>query len=166
MRLVCKELTPDEWLRLRDVRLASLLESPNAFGANHQTESKLDESGWRDLLNKKSFFVVSTEGKDVAMMSVESLEGDFGATCWIGGCWSHPKFRGIGAMKVMFAHMDLQAKTRGWEVQGLGVWIDNFSAIAAYEKLGFRKMGEPQNSTRIPGKLYQPMIRTALKVKG
>lgn len=161
LQLICEELTPDQWMRVRDVRLASLLDSPGAYGANFDAESKFDEEMWRDLFNKLSFLVTSTDGKDIAVMSVESLDGDFGATCWVGGCWSDPKFRGIGAMKTMFSFMDLQSQTRGWGVQGLGVWTDNFSAIAAYEKLGFTKMGEPQESTRVPGKLYQRMIRQA-----
>ena len=159
LKLICEELAPDQWMRVRDVRLASLLDSPGAFGANYEVESKFDESEWKSLLNKLSFLVVSVEGTDIAVMSVESLDGDFDATCWVGGCWSDPKFRGIGAMTTMFSYMDSHAQTRGWQVQGLGVWIDNFSAIAAYEKLGFSKMGEPQNSTRVPGKLYQRMIR-------
>jgi len=53
----------------------------------------------------------------------------------------------------------LDAQDRDWKIQGLGVWIDNYSAIAAYEKLGFVKMGEDTPSTRQPGKFYQRMIR-------
>jgi RimJ/RimL family protein N-acetyltransferase len=91
------------------------------------------------------------------MMYIEVLNGDFGATCWIGGCWSNPLFRGKGLMRAMFHFIDHQDKD--WKVQGLGVWTDNFSAIAAYEKLGFVKMGEDTESTRKPGKFYQRMIR-------
>ena len=53
----------------------------------------------------------------------------------------------------------VDAQDRDWKVQGLGVWIDNYSAIAAYEKLGFEKMGEDTPSTRQPGKFHQRMIR-------
>jgi GNAT superfamily N-acetyltransferase len=91
------------------------------------------------------------------MLSVEVLNGDFGATCWIGGCWSDPRFRGKGLMRAMFAYIDEQEKD--WKIQGLGVFTDNYSAIAAYEKLGFVKMGDDTASTRQPGKFYQRMIR-------
>jgi hypothetical protein len=37
--------------------------------------------------------------------------------------------------------------------------MDNYSAIAAYEKLGFVAMGDPQESTKKPGKFYTRMIR-------
>jgi RimJ/RimL family protein N-acetyltransferase len=42
------------------------------------------------------------------------------------------------------------------------VWIDNEIAITAYEKLGFEKMGEKQESTRKPGMYYQRMLRKTL----
>jgi len=60
-------------------------------------------------------------------------------------------------MRAMFTYIDEQDKD--WKVQGLGVWTDNFSAIATYENLGFVKMGEDMASTRKPGKFYQRMIR-------
>jgi ribosomal protein S18 acetylase RimI-like enzyme len=59
----------------------------------------------------------------------------------------------------MFEYVDQHVNTRDWSKQALGVWIDNYSAITAYEKLGFVAMGEPQESTRKPGKFYQRMIR-------
>jgi len=106
---------------------------------------------------KLDFLIASIDGIDAAVMSVEKLEGDFGATCWIGGCWSDPAYRGKGLLRAMMNFVDKQDK--GWQVQGLGVWIDNYSAIAAYEKLGFVKMGEDTPSTRQPGKFHQRMIR-------
>ena len=96
------------------------------------------------------------------IMYVENLEGDFGATSWVGGCWTDPKFRGAGLMRAMFNFLDHNALERGWLVQGLGVWTDNDSAIAAYEKLGFVEMGGPQPSSRQPGKFYQRMIRKTI----
>ena len=94
------------------------------------------------------------------MMFIEVLDGDFGATCWIGGCWSNPEFRGKGLLSSMFRFIDQQDKD--WKVQGLGVWTDNYNAIAAYEKLGFVKMGEDTASSRQPGKFYQRMIRKSI----
>jgi hypothetical protein len=60
-------------------------------------------------------------------------------------------------MRSLFTFIDQQEKD--WKIQGLGVWTDNFSAIAAYEKLGFVKMGDDTASTRQPGKFFQRMIR-------
>ena len=157
--VLCHELSPDEWSRLREIRLASLLESPEAFGSSYEREIAFTEKQWRELFNLNSYLVASIDGKDIAIMFLEKLRGDFGATCWVGGCWSNPQYRGIGALRSMFDYVDSVKDQRGWQIQGLGVFIVNESAIAAYERLGFKAMGEVQESTRRPGNFYQRMIR-------
>ena len=154
---VVELLTPDQWQRLRAIRLKALTESGHAFGGTFETESAEDEATWRLKFEKNDFLIASVDGVDAAMLYIEVLKGDFGATCWIGGCWSDPQFRGKGLMRALFTFIDEQEKD--WKVQGLGVWTDNFSAIAAYEKLGFVKMGDDTESTRKPGLFYQRMIR-------
>jgi GNAT superfamily N-acetyltransferase len=158
--VVVELLAPDEWQRLRSIRLEALTDSGHAFGGTYEAESAEDESTWRLKFEKNDFLIASVNGKDAAMLYIEILKGDFGATCWIGGCWSNPKFRGKGLMRALFTYIDRQDKD--WKIQGLGVWTDNFSAIAAYEKLGFVKMGDDTASTRQPGKFFQRMIRKSV----
>jgi GNAT superfamily N-acetyltransferase len=157
---VVELLTPDQWQRVRAIRLRALEESGYAFGGTFEVESAEDEAMWRLKFEKNDFLIASVAGVDAAILYIEVLKGDFGATCWIGGCWSDPEYRGKGLMRAMFTYIDEQDKD--WKVQGLGVWTDNFSAIAAYEKLGFVKMGDDTASTRQPGKFYQRMIRKSL----
>jgi RimJ/RimL family protein N-acetyltransferase len=155
--VIVEIIHPDDWFRLRAIRLKSLQVNPEAFGGTYEIESAETESEWRKKFEKLDFLIASIDGRDAALMSVEELDGDFGATCWIGGCWSDPAYRGKGLLRAMMNFVDQQDS--GWQVQGLGVWIDNYSAIAAYEKLGFVKMGEDTPSTRQPGKFHQRMIR-------
>jgi RimJ/RimL family protein N-acetyltransferase len=158
--VIVEIIHPDDWFRLRAIRLKSLQVNPEAFGGTHEIESAETESEWRKKFEKLDFLIASIDGRDAALMSVEELDGDFGATCWIGGCWSDPAYRGKGLLRAMMNFVDQQDS--GWQVQGLGVWIDNYSAIAAYEKLGFVKMGEDTPSTRQPGKFHQRMIRKSV----
>jgi len=155
-------LTADEWQRAKELRLASLRESAHAFGGNLETESAQPEADWRAKFEKLSYLVTKVDGVDAAIMTVENLAGDFDATAWVGGCWTSPDFRGQGALRALFDFVDKSAVEKGWKRHGLGVWEDNYSAIAAYEKLGFVAMGEPQPSSRVPGKFYIRMIRDAV----
>ena len=150
-------LTPKEWERLREIRIRALIENPEAFGANLVEVKAQSKEVWLKLFEKEDYLIASVNGVDVGMLYIEVLNGDHGATCWIGGCWSDPAYRGKGLLRAMMNFVDQQDS--GWQVQGLGVWIDNYSAIAAYEKLGFVKMGEDTPSTRQPGKFHQRMIR-------
>jgi ribosomal protein S18 acetylase RimI-like enzyme len=62
----------------------------------------------------------------------------------------------------MMKYVDEHAHDKGWQRHGLGVWVDNHPAIAAYERLGFVTMGEPTLSNRIANKFYIRMIRDAV----
>jgi RimJ/RimL family protein N-acetyltransferase len=152
-------LTADQWARARELRLASLRDSAHAFGGNLETESAQSESEWRAKFENLNYVVASVDGIDSAIMTVENLKGDFGATAWVGGCWSSPKYRGVGLLKAMMKLVDEHAQEKGWQRQGLGVWEDNYLAIVAYKKLGFVAMGGPQLSTRVANKFYIRMIR-------
>ncbi len=155
-------LTADDWQRYRDIRLRSLEINPEAFGGKHEVESLWSEDQWREQLQKFSPVVASRNGTDIAAMTIEVLEGDHGATCWIGGCWSDPGARGSGAFRALFNFVDQEADARGWNRQGLGVWRHNDSAIAAYKALGFDFAGEPMPSSSRPGLFYIHMIRDSL----
>ena len=154
-------LTAEQWARAKELRLASLRDSAHAFGGNLETESALSESEWRANFEKLNYIVASVDGVDSAIMTVENLKGDFGATAWVGGCWSSPEYRGVGLLRAMMKFVDEHAQEKGWQRQGLGVWEDNYPAIAAYEKLAFVAMGEPKLSTRVANKFYIRMIRDA-----
>jgi GNAT superfamily N-acetyltransferase len=161
--LSVEELSPDDWQRLRDIRLAALRSDSHAFGGNLEAESAMTENEWRAKFEIFTGLVAMLDGVDIGFMSVENLAGDFGSTCWVGSCWVDPEFRKLGALRSLFQYVDDHAIERDWAIQGLGVWVDNYSAIAAYEKLGFVMMGEKQESTRKPGLYYQRMLRNVTK---
>jgi len=148
-----------EWERLRSIRLRALENNPEAFGGTAKSESRWSSSQWLATLTRATYLVVVDGDNDVAMMSIENLDGDFGATCWIGGCWTDPKARSRGCLSSMFALVDHHAHERGWTRQGLGVWVHNTVAIAAYEKLGFAVEGDIVPSTSHEGWFYQRMLR-------
>jgi RimJ/RimL family protein N-acetyltransferase len=158
-KITALELHEDQWFRYRDIRLAALESDGHAFGGNLDSERLFSEDDWRSKARQYVAIVVNLDDADIAMMTVENLDGDFGATCWVGSCWVSPKYRKMGALRALFDYLDSMALERNWITQGLGVWVDNEIAITAYEKLGFEKKGEKQESSRKPGIYYQRMIR-------
>lgn len=160
--VLVQELDENQWTRYRDIRLAALESDGHAFGGNLDSERLFTESEWRSKARQYIALVAVVGAEDIGMMTVENLKGDFGATSWVGSCWVDPEYRQHGALRALFEYLDLHAAQRDWSVQGLGVWVDNEIAITAYEKLGFEKMGEKQESTRKPGIYYQRMLRKSV----
>lgn len=155
-------LTPDDWERLRAIRLRALQANPEAFGGKYELEKIQSESKWRERFNKEDFLVASINGEDVGVLYIEVLDGDHGATCWIGGCWTDSNFRGHGVMRALFNFIDAHAVEKDWTRQGLGVYIDNEGAVKVYEALGFSFAGEKFASTESPGRFFQHMVRDSV----
>lgn len=155
-------LSRDEWERLKAIRIRALTENSDAFGQTLEEVKALSKDDWFKYYEKSDYLIASIDGTDIGMLYIEVLKGDHGATCWIGGCWTDPAFRGKGVMRSLFNYIDFHAKEKDWTRQGLGVWTDNYSAIKAYEFLGFAFAGEKMPGSR-EGKFFQHMIRNTSK---
>ena len=151
-------LSKDEWERLKAIRIRALTENPEAFGANLDEVTAQSKEAWLKPYEKEDYLIASIDGVDVGMLYIEVLNGDHGATCWVGGCWTDSAYRSKGVMRALFNYIDLHSKEKDWSRQGLGVWTDNFSAIKAYEYLGFAFAGEKMPGSR-EGKFFQHMVR-------
>ena len=151
-------LSKNEWERLRTIRIRALKANPDAFGADLNKVQTRSKDDWLKDYAKEDYLVASINGVDVGMLYIEVLTGDHGATCWIGGCWTDPVHRGKGVMRALFNYINEKASDKNWIRQGLGVWTDNYSAIKAYEYLGFTFVGEKMPGSR-EGKFFQHMIR-------
>jgi len=151
-------LSQDDWERLRAIRIRALTSNPEAFGQTLEEVKALSKDDWFKYYEKSDYLIASIDGVDIGMLYIEVLKGDHGATCWVGGCWTDPAHRGKGVMRALFNYIDAHAEEKDWTRQGLGVWTDNFSAIKAYEYLGFAFAGERMPGSR-EGKFFQHMVR-------
>lgn len=150
-------LGPDDWKVLRAVRLAALIDSPEAFAADAASERAEDEAGWRARLTDGDWAAVRRDGVVVGVLAVSVPAPHDAADAWVHSWWIAPEARGAGAARAMLAWCLDLGRQRGWTRIGLGVWAENTSAIAAFAALGFDAQ-EPRPSSRYEGRHYVAMV--------
>lgn len=137
--------TRGEWERLRDLRLRSLADAPDAFGSTLDHERGHGEAGWVGWIEgwegATNALFVAERGADWIGMAVGSRAGDE-ADAHLYGMWVDPAWRarGIGARLVE----EVLEWARSWGARSvvLAVTETNAEAAAFYERLGFADTGE------------------------
>ena len=132
---------PDEWEVFRDVRLASLLDAPGAFGAAYADWVDAPESRWRARLTDVPFTMVATlDGRGVGVVS-GAVSDDH---VELISMWVAPDRRGTGLAGRLISSVVDWAGSRGQDTY-LMVRDDNARAIASYERAGFVDLGVPSD---------------------
>ena len=143
-------VTPDDWRRQRDIRLASLGQAPEAFGSTLAREQDFDETTWRTRAARPTTWLVSRYGVDVGTAGVYEFDGSW----QVNGMYVVPSARGTGVVEALDAAIDDHVRTAGATAVALVVMVDNARGIAAYERLGYRTTG----------RVAQPDGRVALEM--
>ena len=160
MKINLNQAKESDFLRLREVRLAALKESPNSFGAKFEILKDRPDNYWQQVLKASSWCLVSADGKDIGLLAVDRADKDRNSDCWLSSWWIDPRYRGQGISKLMAQWVYELCEKNGWEKIGLGVWPDNKAAIAVYVKLGFVAADNLLASRSIPGLMYLPMYKS------
>ena len=128
-----RRLGPDDWATLRDLRLRSLADSPDAFGSTLEREQAFTESDWRGRLCVPVHVV--DDPRPVAMGGTFDHDGQV----HVWGMWTDPEHRGRGHSRRI-----LDALIAPGVEAVLDVNVANQAARAAYEHYGFVATGELQ----------------------
>ena len=126
-----RRLGPDDWETYREIRLAALADSPDAFGSTLERERELGEDDWRRRLTGPVYVV-----EDPRPVAVGGIFDNAG-TPHVCGMWTHPEHRGRG-----HARRILDALIPPGTPAQLDVNITNGGARVAYERYGFVGTGE------------------------
>jgi RimJ/RimL family protein N-acetyltransferase len=155
-----RRAVPDEWWLVRDVRLRSLRDAPEAFGSTYQREAKFGEGRWRDRIAESAWFLAELEpGTEVPGNGTDSAGGRTEPADPIGivagirpespveqrhlvAMWVSPYARGSGVARELVDAVVQWARADGATQVSLGVVEDNEPARALYRRLGFAAMGE------------------------
>lgn len=144
MELRIEPLRPDDWERLRAIRIEMLEAEPTAFLELAAEARELDDSDWRRRAAELStdeaggFFATDEAGADAGFVAVSRGEG----AALIHAMYVREPARGVGAAERL---IDAAAGWAGAHALAECVlWVreDNARARTVYERCGFRPTGE------------------------
>ncbi|GIG39867.1 GNAT family N-acetyltransferase [Cellulomonas phragmiteti] len=158
--MLIRHVDEDDWQTVRDVRLRSLRESPDAFGSSLTREERFAESHWRMRLRTSATWVaVDDAGEPRGLVSLVQEPGSPEDDRHVVSLWVAPEVRrqGIGWSL-------LDAVVRGGAAQGastVSLWVvdDNASAVDLYVRAGFTRTGERQVLPRDPDRTEERYVR-------
>jgi GNAT superfamily N-acetyltransferase len=138
----------DDWVVFREIRLRSLLDSPDAFGSTYGEESSQTERAWRDWAagRWRGGMAQAFAGLDAAGDVVGTATGaEFDAEPGVGrlyAMWVAPDARGAGIGRVLVDAVTGWTRARGCTRLVLSVTETNEGARRFYEHCGFADTGE------------------------
>ena len=138
----------DDWAAFREIRLRSLLESPDAFGSTYGEESSHAEPAWRDWAAGRwrggtalAFAVRDRGGAVVGTATGAEYEAEQGVG-HLYAMWVAPDARGAGVGRALVDAVIAWARARGCSSLVLSVTETNDGARRFYEACGFADTGE------------------------
>jgi ribosomal protein S18 acetylase RimI-like enzyme len=135
-----RRLAADDWMALRDARLAALAEAPYAFSSTVAREQAFTEQTWRDRAGSGRTFAAWDGDTIVGLATGLPEEGQW----HLVGMWVSPKVRGSGAGDRLVAAVCELARQSGFTSVTLWVTEVNGRARAFYRRLGFAPTGGRQ----------------------
>ncbi len=134
-----RALTEDDWQAYRSVRLAALVESPEAFVATAPDEEAFPESEWRDRMKRSHRLLAEVDGAAAGVASVGDIpEADSPTVAQLFGLWVRPSSRGTGVASALVRAGAETARDNGKTHLAYWVGTDNGRAVAFASGFGFR----------------------------
>jgi len=139
-------LKPEDWSLYRQLRLAALAESPNAFGSTLELEQSRTAEEWSRRLS-----AAASSGGDLPLLAL--VENIVSGLAWakrdssspsvvnLFQMWVAPERRGAGVGSALLRESIAWAKRLGAESMCLGVTCGDSPAMRLYSRAGFVPFG-------------------------
>lgn len=134
-------LGEDEWQLYRDVRLAALRDSPEAFVARFEDEASYDDDFWREQMSPTIRIVAELGNEPVGLVCL-GLHNEDPETGAVFGLWTAPTVRGQRVAWRLVSTARERAAEDGRRLLYFWVVSDNASAVAFAASFGFRSTSE------------------------
>lgn len=146
-----------DWVILKEIRLAALLDTPTAFGVSYQTAITNSDEQWKQRASSETqpkFWLAFKDDNAIGMIGagVDQTERYNLIAMWV-----EPKSRGLGVAEHLVNAVKSDAINRGFNQVFLGVSLDNLRASQFYRKQGFFFIGEEQPLASHPDVQVQTM---------
>jgi ribosomal protein S18 acetylase RimI-like enzyme len=140
--MIVRYSTEDDWKILKEIRLASLLDAPTAFGVSHASALANSDDDWRTRAGRRGkaeFLLAFVEGAAVGMVAhTVSDAGEFNLIAM----WVKPEYRGAAIASALVDAAKAAAAAQGHTRVVLDVSPENGRAAAFYRRQGFAFLPE------------------------
>lgn len=154
-----KILTAANWTLLRDMRLAALSESPQAFLSTHEREVSWVEDQWRAEFERGDWSVGFLAGKAVSLLGATRTPSTPRYECYLEYMWVTPARRGSGVAFDMLTFTFGRLRAEGVRTAFLYVLNGNDAAMRLYKRAGFTSANEPVPLADFPGRSEELLQR-------
>ncbi len=156
-----RQVGPDGWRAMRDVRLAALRDAPYAFGSTYAEEIALGVADWRRRITRGATFLAYVRELHAEAVGIAACFEAEPGTVELVSLWVDPRARGHGAGDALVKAVCDRAREKAAPRVHLWVTATNDSARRLYERCGFLPTGEGQPLPSDPKLTEMGMTRFA-----
>ena len=147
-----RQAGPADWRTVRQVRLAALADSPEAFASTLERERGFGDDEWQRRMQTAAWFVAWQDAEPAGLVAAVTRPAAGGGTEWhIVSMWASPLARGSGAADLLVRAVAGHVRAEGEHRITLWVADDNARARGFYQRFGFRATGARQTYQRQDG---------------
>jgi ribosomal protein S18 acetylase RimI-like enzyme len=139
-----REIGPDDWLIMREVRLAALRDAPYAFGSTYAREAQFTEAEWRRRASRRNSFLACLPGLGTTPAGIAAGIEDGPGAFELVSMWVRPQARDRMVGSALITAVVDWARARGASALHLWVTENNKPARLLYERCEFTPTGERQ----------------------
>jgi GNAT superfamily N-acetyltransferase len=153
-----RRIMADDWEVLRELRLASLTDAPDAFGQRYEEAGLTDERDWMTTArasakgDRRAWFIAYDNGVAVGLVQGRRRPP---ADCLLFSMWVAPGARRQGTGRGLVQAVEDWG--REWGANRVVLWVidGNDAAIRFYDRIGFKLLpaGPDAEAGRIHGAL-------------
>lgn len=157
--IIIRRVRIDEAAQFRDLRLASLQETPDAFASSYEEEEHWTAEFYAERQRSQpDNFIIGAFDNTTLVGMVGFFRERFRKTRHVGIIWGmyvRPEYRRQNIGEKMLHYLLDEARTvQGIEQVHLGVVSTIYPAKSLYEKCGFQLFGEEKNAMKDHGKYF------------